>query len=741
MAVMSPPVLWSKLRPPSSTVGFIERPRLVDSIVSSSVNLWLVMAPAGYGKTTLLAQACDRLGKPVAWMSVDHADNDPVRFWMHVTAAIGEAIGGVQPAGEALMNGDVSLAVDELIVAIEAVGRDVVLVLDDLYEVDDDAVLADLGRLVSRPPSGLTIAILSRAEPRLPLARLRSRGETLDLGPDDLAFTADEGRRALAADVESGLMSAELAEALVTRSEGWPAGLRLARLAVRGRPQHDAEVVAAVSGQSPGVAQYLAGEVLDGQPEDVRDFLLATSILDDLAPGACDAVTGRAGSLGVLRGLVADQVFTTLIDPDTSTFRYHRLLREFLRSRLAEGDSEDIAELHRRAATWFERNGEAFATIRHAVAAGERDRALAVLAGNYLDAANLGQIDQLWAMVDVIGPERVLLHPEVASMPAWASLNQRRFDEIEPWLESMALVENVSPEHQQNFDAQAAMVRSHRDRHLGLVGSALAHGEEAARIGEQLRGTFVYPNSFLVYGVMLMLTGDDRAAALLRRAIEEGQAIGETSSVVMAYSYLAGAVDDLEEAEAYADTVLSMVDTPELERFNKPVMAWLVRSQTALAGGRVGDAEDAAERALALAHAADERVLLALIEAQRARIFHLIGREEDRRAALRSADRLLESLEGADWVAEQVRAAHADTRFAPLDDAHLPPGARELTDREMAVLRLLPHGLSRRELSSQLFVSENTVKTHLTSIRRKLGLRGRDDVVGRARELGLLPDG
>jgi LuxR family maltose regulon positive regulatory protein len=572
------PILRSKLRAPSPTDGAIDRPRLVDRLSTSEASVWIVTAPAGYGKTTLLAQALAGDDRATAWVSVDRADNDAVRFWTHVSAALGERLDDtLDQVNQALVDGQVSLAIDQLIASIDDYGKSLVLVLDDLHELEAQSVLDDLRRLVSLLPTGLTVAILTRSEPALPLARLRTRGEAVLIGPEELAFTLDEGRRALAPDVESGAITSKIADELIAVSDGWAAGLRLAQLAARGGRPIEAS---SLSGHQPDVATYLAGEVLETQSDELRDFLIATSILDDLTPGACDAVTQMDGSLKLLRSLVAGQVFTSLVDPDGPTFRYHRLFREFLHSRLVERDHEAVAGFHARAADWFEQLGDPFPTITHAVAAGDHDRALAVLAECYIDVAKQGQIDQLWSMVQTIGADRVLAHPELAPFPAWASLNQRRFDEIEPWLESIALVDDVDPDHRRIFEMHAAVLRSHRDRHLGHLDEALAHGRQAATMAESLPGTFIAPSGPLMLGVMLTLTGDNAAGQALREALDLLPASGDTSSEIMAHSFLGATVDDVEAADQHASAALALVDTPALVRFYKPAMAWFVRSRT-----------------------------------------------------------------------------------------------------------------------------------------------------------------
>lgn len=744
MTEVRPPILRSKIRQPGLGRDLIARPRLVEMLAGSDAATWAVTAPAGFGKTTVLAAAAARVGVPFAWMTADRADDSPVRFWSHVASALDELGVATSTAIAPLLDGDVDRCVDEVIAAIERhVGDDgarrLGLVLDDLHEISDERVLVGLTRLVTNPPVGLTLALCSRLDVDLGLARRRLSGDVTELATAELAFTRDEGRDALAAEIDQGILAVDAADSLVEHLNGWPAGVRLARLTMRRIDTPlGANALVSVLISSPEVGDYLTAEVLGSLEPATRAFLVDTSILTDLSPGVCDAVTGRDDSLAVLRSLAADQMFTSLVDPPTSTYRIHGILRDHLES---EGDAQPAdhrRELHRRAMRWHLASDDLDATIRHAVGAGEFGCALEAFEDGLAAASNRGQIDDMWRWIHEIGTERVLADPLLGAMPAWVSLNQRRYDEIDPWLDAIVLVDDLPEEHLRHFAVQAATIRANRDRHLGRLDEALAHAREAEDRTDAGATWTIVPTVKATLAQLLALTGDPTAASMAREAIELALAIAHEPPLVMAYAALGLSVDDPVAAMAAADSALSLVISPDLERFHRPAIAWLARARAQLATGQVRDADVSAERAVRIAEAGDEPAVAVLALSVRARTAHLLGRAEDRRAALRCGDELLGPLTGADWIAEDLRIARNATRFAPDDHDRLPAGARDLTDREMAVLRLLPFGMARRELAAQLYVSENTVKTHLMSIRRKLGVRGRSDVVERARELGLL---
>lgn len=737
-----PPVLRSKIAQPTSLTDVVIRPALARSIRDSAAPLIMLVAPGGYGKTTLLTEVVGAMPGGIAWINVDAADNDGVRFWTHVLAALSEAGVPVDPSAVASIPMDqlADAAVDSVIAAIESVGAPVTIVLDDAHELIDADVIAACGRLISHPPAGLRLLVSTRTDLAWPISRLQVRNEVLVVDTEALALRGCDGSSVFENELLDGSIEAEAVDAIVRHVDGWPAGLRLAKLALTASGA-DA-VTRLVSGGSPDISRYLADEVLAGRSDVERHFLVTTSVLDELTPAACDAVTERPGSLAILRRLVADRVFTTQRTDDTSTFDYHRVLREYLLSRLDERPPDEVRDIHDRAIAYHRDTGDVGAVISHAVRSGQTDVALEALSGFFLEAANTGRIGELWRWVDEIGVEHVLAHPDVGPMPGWASLNLGRYDEIDPWLEAHALIDDTSDAARASFDLHAAAIRCHRDRHIGRLDESVVHARHVLQLVEDLPDDIVVSSALAAAGTALVLDGNSsEGTEVLEAAIVAAQVGHERSSIVLAYSFLALAADDPNLASAQADSALALVDTPALEDFNRPAIPWLVRGSLALAAGQVGDAETAFERAAAHAQAGREPLVSALVSIAAAELHHLLGRADRSRSELRDASHILDEASGVDWIRQRLQQAQAATRFAPTDSSHLPPGANDLSERELAVLRLLPHDLPRRELAQQLFISENTLKTHLTSIRHKLGVRGRGDVTARARELGLLDDG
>ena len=360
-------LLATKLHVPGPRPGFVPRPRLTGAL---SGGLVLVCAPAGFGKTALLADWLRSAGRPVAWLSLDVGDNDPVRFWRHVVAALDRA----RPGIGALL-GPSSSSCDRLVTALinelaaQPGESEIVLVLDDYHLVDAQEVHASMAFLLEHRPPGLHLVLASRSDPPLPLARLRARGQLSELRTADLRFTAGEAAALLREAAGPVLPDADVA-ALAARTEGWAAGLQLAALSLRGRPDM-AGFVADFSGSHRYILDYLTGEVLDGQPAEVREFLLETSLLGRLSGGLCDAVTGRDDGQAMLERAEQAGLFLMPLDEVRGWWRYHQLFADLLRVRLQQERPGRVAELHRAAAAWYDEHGLADDAVGHALAAGD----------------------------------------------------------------------------------------------------------------------------------------------------------------------------------------------------------------------------------------------------------------------------------------------------------------------------------------------------------------------------------
>jgi LuxR family maltose regulon positive regulatory protein len=435
-------LLATKLHIPRARHGLVSRPRLVDLLTEAVVGeLTMVCAPAGFGKTALLADWAQRSGRPVAWLSLDAGDNDPVRFWRHVAAALEGIRDGVGqrlapllgPPSPRSFEAVVTTLVNEL-----AAGADeLVLVLDDYHLIESQAVHRSLVFLLEHLPPSLRLALACRADPPLPLARLRASGELAELRTGELRFTFEEAAALLHQAVGPGLTGDAVA-VLEARSEGWVTGLQLAALSLRGRADV-AGFVAAFSGSHRYVLDYLAEEVLDRQPEQVRAFLLETSVLDRLCGPLCDAVTGGTDGQRLLEAVERANLFLMPLDEVRGWWRYHQLFADLLRVRLVQERPEDLPKLHRAAAGWCDRHGLADDAVRHALAAGDTAWAARMME-QYIGGMPVGgETATVARWLAALPPELVSDRPRLCVVQAYQAVMTSRADALERWLDAADL--------------------------------------------------------------------------------------------------------------------------------------------------------------------------------------------------------------------------------------------------------------------------------------------------------------
>ncbi|HEY5420844.1 MAG TPA: helix-turn-helix transcriptional regulator, partial [Marmoricola sp.] len=383
------PILAMKLHLPTSRRQLVPRPRLTEQLLAdprSMPRLVLIAAPAGFGKTTVLTQwlttpepnnaPSSAVGpsRRTAWLSLDQDDSDPGRFLAHVIAALQTTNADIGADALALMDNDRDLMTEDVLVSLlndlDTIAAPTVLVLDDYHVVDAPAVHEAVTFLLDNLPGQISMAIATRADPPLPLSRLRARDQLVELRAADLRFTDEEAERFLNDVMGLGLEPVHVT-ALEARTEGWAAGLQLAALSARGRREAgDVDgFVHAFNGTHRFVLDYLVEEVLRSQPENVREFLLDTSVLRELGGPLCDAVTGLPGSQAMLELLERSNLFLVPLDDQRQWFRYHHLFADALLAQRSASDPARVLELHRAAAHWYARQGRLADAVAHALAA------------------------------------------------------------------------------------------------------------------------------------------------------------------------------------------------------------------------------------------------------------------------------------------------------------------------------------------------------------------------------------
>ena len=445
------PVLGTKVHLPTPRRRLVQRTRLTDQLSTDGVELprlVLVAAPAGFGKTTLLVQwlaAAAHSRSSVAWLALDAGDADLRTFLTHLVAAIQtlEPEAGVDAL--ALLGAGDTAPTDAVLVSLvndlDTLVGPVVVALDDYHVIDAAAVHEAVTFLLDNLPPQVTLAMSTRADPPLPLPRLRARGELVEVRAADLRFTTDEAQVFLN-EVMGLRLEPPLVAALEARTEGWAAGLQLAALTARAhasaadRPDDVVSFVEDFSGSHRFVLDYLVEEVLDRQPAEVRDFLLDTSVLDQLTGALCDALTGRSDGERTLETLERENLFVVALDDERRWYRYHHLFADALRARLAARYAGRLAQLHAAASRWLAENGLLADAVQHGIASGDHERTADLIELTVADLRRRRQDRTLREWLAALPEDVVRRRPLLATLAGWSRLSEGDFDGVEAWLDA-----------------------------------------------------------------------------------------------------------------------------------------------------------------------------------------------------------------------------------------------------------------------------------------------------------------
>ena len=386
-------LLLTKLHVPSPRLSLVSRPRLTERLKAGMRSkLTLIVAPAGWGKTTLLSAWHAEAGR-LAWVSLDVDDNDPVRFWIYVITALNRLHPGVGEVALTLLRSPQTPPIESVLTillnALVAFSEETILVLDDYHLVHTQSIHDGLTFLVDHLPPNLHLVLASRLDPPLSLARLRANDTLTELRLADLRFTLPETTTFLT-EVMGLPLSAEESAALEARTEGWIAGLHLTALSLQDRDDL-ASFIAAFTGSNRYVVDYLVEEVLQRQPENVQQFLLHTCLLDRLSGPLCDTVLGRDDSQALLEDLERANLFIVALDDERQWYRYHHLFAEVLRSRPQQARSAPVLDLHHRASLWYEQHEMFAEAVSHALAASDVERATHLIEQRGMVLAQRGQ--------------------------------------------------------------------------------------------------------------------------------------------------------------------------------------------------------------------------------------------------------------------------------------------------------------------------------------------------------------
>ena len=738
-------LLATKLHVPAIGSKLVHRGTLLDALSAGRRRkLTLLSAPAGWGKTTLLAQWAVGAGEDqrFGWLTLDPSDNDPVWFWMYVVAALQKVSPGVGTRAVELlaMGADpVQVVLPTLLNDLDTIASPMVLILDDYHLVANPAVHEQVAFVIERMPQTFCLVIATRSDPMLPLARLRASADLVEMRSDDLRFGVSEAGHLL-----NDVHGLDLAQAdiqlLHRHTEGWAAGLYLAALSLAGCPDA-AAFIRTFAGDNRHIADYLMCEVLEGQPPQMRSFLLRTSVLGRLSGALCDAVLQTSGSAAVLETIERDNLFVVPLDMSRHWYRYHHLFGELLRAELARSEPDLVAGLHRRAAAWFEAEGLVDEAVRHLVAAGDIAGSADLIAADWVNEFNGGGLSTVSGWLDLLPQETVSRDPRLGVARAWIALNVGQFEDAHRWIEALQAGSTADTRDQDSLGAQLVALREVHAFRTGDLAAALAAARRAITLdfGGALQARSA---ACCIYGSALYFSGSiDEAQTTFRAAVQLADKIGDRRRRIYALGYLAliaaesGQLADAEHQIRRATGVGT--DLADGEHFVNAIVS-LAAAIVLDVRGDAAAAADAAQLAVGLARKGAGILEVAKALVVSAAILEDLGDHQTAAANRNEAGALLRDCADAAIAQTLLTAAARGKGVAVTARNQACPLGEELTAKELEVLGLLATRLSRREIGQRLYVSLNTVKTHQRALYRKLGVEDRNTAVKRARELGRL---
>jgi LuxR family maltose regulon positive regulatory protein len=737
----------TKFHAPGLRRDWVERSYLVQRLIAASAaKLILVDAPAGFGKTTLVAQwrASRMESRPFAWLSLDDGENDPSRFWRHIMHALQKACPGL--AGEenhrelAVHDPDITGTVlPVLLNELARLAAPVVLVLDDYQAITEPGCHEQMMFFLLHLPSCVQVVLITRTSPSLPLGRLRAAGEMVELRTRELRFTPAQAALLVQMISAAELSISDIAM-LVARTEGWPAGLYLAALSLRGHPAPGA-FVRQFSGGNRFITDFLAEEVLSYEPAEIRQFLARTSILSRFSAPLCDAVLGSVNAAEIIDTLDRENLFTVPLDEIRQWFRYHGLFAQMLRGYLTRTEPDLVTTLHERASDWYRRAGLVDESVSHAVAAGDHAGAVELIAGHWHAYVDSGRAGTVRAWLRLLGDDAIRVDPLAAHCAAWIAALTGDRESVRRWLPVIEAASRAGslPDGMRSLKSSVALLRGV----FGFEGyRVMREGAATAAELESDPASPWYALARAALGFSLYLSGEPEAAEeSLEEAVSSEAAIPLVRMFGLSVlSLTAVELGKLARAQELADAARRLGTRGGENETSPSSLAYMAAGAVYAARGQLQEARSE------LKHAVEFRGRVPnsspwTIEAL-ATLTQVLLDMGDRSGAAELIDQLRLLLASLPDPTEalQVRLERLEQQAA--GRPKVVSLADPLTEREVAVLHLLQGTLSLREIGQELHLSANTIKTHTQAIYRKLSVSTRHDAVERGRQVGgLLPGG
>ncbi len=738
----SAPLLTVKFVPPVLTSRCLRRPELVDRLVDADEQVVLLTAPAGWGKTSVLAAWLDTEidRRPAAYLRLEESDDTGPVFWSYVIAAVRRAWPELAAGAEqALRSPDVDPmrdVVPSLLNELTDADAPLLLVLDDYQMITREAIHSAVGYLIDHLPPGVQLAIASRADPQLPLGRLRASGNLVELRAHDLALSAVETAELLRCRFAVDLDDAT-AELLRRRTEGWPAAVHLAGVSLQDT-EDATEFVVRFAGDDRNVADFLIGEALERVSDRDREFLLRTSVLDQMTGPLCDEVAGVTGGAAILDRMERSGLFMIPLDNTRRWYRYHRLFADWLRHELRKADPDLIPTLHLSAARWHAEADSLEPAVDHAMKGGDH-----LLAARLIDRYLHDWAAVHWSRVQrwfrELPDDAIRTYPMTSVGRFIVALARGDFASSSQWIEAAeAVVDAVPPDLQSTVETTVATHRA--------FGELVAGGDiEVARTAfiaiadqERSKESIVFAQAIGNAGISTFWTTGplDAIPFLLEGAMARGRESlrdgGVTALLALAYAE----VGDWAAAEDAAADALALPEPEDWVGYPDRMAAHFALGKALLARGERDEATSRMSTGLGMARDWVEPIFVAYGCLALADTLTDYG---EKRALVREARMMIDGLQGRGRITDLVAAAERKLalRRPQLETAgtvHVEP----LTDRELEVLRLFRSDLSLREIADQIYISHNTIKGYTKSIYRKLGVTSRSAALEAAVDLDLI---
>ena len=736
-------LIEAKLAPPVLHAETVVKSELIDRLRASQRPVVSVVAPAGFGKTTLLAHWAQADSRPFATVSLDERDNDPIVLLRYIAVALDRTEPISPSVLEALFGSGRSVwgtCVPRVSAALAAVTKPLVLVLEDLHFVNDSTCLDAVTALLEHVPEGSGMVVATREEPELPLARLRARGGVLEIGQDDLRLNEREAAALLKNAGVDGLNRSDISE-LTGRTEGWPAGLYLAALSLQAGAS-GTEGARGFSGDDRFVADYLRLELLSRLTADEVRFLTRTAVLDRMCGGLCDAILGRGDSARVLESLERSNRFLVPLDRSRTWYRYHHMFRDLLLSELEQRDAELVAELNRRAMEWCIANGTSETAIQYGHRAGETDAVVRLIESEALPAWYAGRVATIEDWLNWFDDDEMLeRYPTIAILGAWVRILNGRAEDAARWARAAERATGA-PELPDGSATLAPWIAALRAWMCpDGIERMLADSELALdQLGPE---GWWRPTANVANGVAHALLGQpNEASAALSVACELSASAGAVEEEIQALSELAllsMAEGAWGEAERHAARAAELVEKARLDDYVAAALAYAVKARVAINQRELTQARELIAKVHRLRPLLNHELpwFSVQIGLELTRIHLALGEADVAGTVLREAEEILRLRPHLGTLVELARELRE--RLA----ATSTPGgawALSLTAAELRLLPLLTTYLSFEQIATRLFVSRNTIKTQAISIYRKFGVSSRAEAIDRAVEVGLLED-